>query len=191
MKLLLFCTIKLSILLRSIKYVAIEGPTYKNAITATFGITYGNRFLPIQFIYDGKILRCLPRFDFHKAFSLNANEKHFSNTTESLKLLDEIIIPYLTSERKRKELDVNHIALLLMDVFRGQMTDPVLLKLRGNMTNLFQPIDLIINGAAKSLFREKIYWVVQWGNFKSYSRWYSIGWYWNQIKSFSTETFPS
>ena len=175
MKLLLFCTIKLSILLRSNKYVAIEGSTYKNAITATFGVTYGNQFLPTQFIHDGKILRSLPRFDFHKAFSLSTNEKYFSNTTESVKLLDEIIIPYLTSERKRKELDVNHIALLLMDVFRGQMTDPVLLKLRENMTNLFQPIDLIINGAAKSLFKEKIHLVVQWGNFKSYSGWYSIG----------------
>ena len=108
-------------------------------------------------MYGGKTLQSLPRFEFPNL--LNANEKHFSNTTESLKRLDETIISYITSERKRKELHVNHPTLLLMDVFRGQMTDPVLLKLRENsiffvpvtpdMTNLFQPSDLTVNGAAK------------------------------------------
>ena len=129
------------------KHVEIEGSTYKNAITATFGITWDNQFLPIQLIYGGKTLQSLPRFEFPRAFSLSTTEKHFSNTTESLKLLDEIIIPYITSKRKRKEQNVNHLALLLMDVSRGQMTDPVLLKLQENsiflvrvppnMTNLF------------------------------------------------------
>ena len=32
-------------------HVAIHGSTYKNAITATFGITYNNQFLPMQLIY--------------------------------------------------------------------------------------------------------------------------------------------
>ena len=63
------------------KHVAIEGSTYKNAITAIFGITYDNQFLPIPLIYGGKSLQSLPRFEFLKAFSLSANEKHFSNTT--------------------------------------------------------------------------------------------------------------
>ena len=103
--------------------IAIHGSTYKNAITATFGITYDNQFLPIQLIYGGKTLQSLPRFEFPKSFSSTA-EKHF--TTESLKLLDEIIIPYVISERERQQLDINHHALLLMDVFIGQMTEPVL-----------------------------------------------------------------
>ena len=52
-----------------------------------------------------------------------------------------------------------------MDVFRGQMTDPVLLKLRENsiflfrvppnMTNLFQLLDLNVNGAAKAFLKRK------------------------------------
>ena len=52
-----------------------------------------------------------------------------------------------------------------MDVFRGQMTDPVLLKLRENsiflirgppnMINLFQPLDLTVNGAAKAFLKRK------------------------------------
>ena len=99
------------------KYVIVEGSTYKNAITATFGITYDNQLLLIQLIYDEKTLQSLPRFKFSKAFSLSINDKHFSNTTEPLKLLDEIIIPYVTSERKQEELGFNYHALLLMDVF--------------------------------------------------------------------------
>ena len=104
---------------KGFKHVAIEGSAYKSAITATFAITYDDQFLPIQLIYGGKTLQSLPRFEFPKAFSLSANEKHFSNTTEFLKLLDETIIPYVTSEHKQKERDVNHPALSLMDVFRG------------------------------------------------------------------------
>ena len=107
----------------------------------------------------------MPRFEFPKSFSLSANEKHFSNTTESLKLLDEIIIPYVISDRERQQLDINHHALLLMDVFRGQMTEPVLKKLRennvflvqvpANMTNLFQPLDLTVNGVGKAILKRK------------------------------------
>ena len=58
-----------------------------------------------------------------------------------------------------------------MDVFRGQMTDPVLLKLRENsiflvrvlpnMTSLFQPLDLTVNGAVKAFLKRK------------YTEWYS------------------
>ena len=65
------------------KHVAIEGSPYKNAITATFGITYDDQFLPIQLIYGGKPLQSLQRFEFAKAFLLSANEKHFS-TPQSL-----------------------------------------------------------------------------------------------------------
>ena len=60
------------------KHVAIEGSTYKFAITATFEITYDNQFLPISLIYGGKTLQSLPKLEFPKAFSL------ISNTTESL-----------------------------------------------------------------------------------------------------------
>ena len=50
-----------------------------------------------------------------------------------------------------------------MDCFRGKMMDSVLLKLRENsiflvrvpprMNNLFQPLDLTVNGAAKAFKR--------------------------------------
>ena len=108
----------------------------------------------MQLICGGKTLQNFSRFEFPNAFSFlfSANDKHSSNNKESLKLLDEIIKPYVISERKRKELGINHPDHLLMNVFRGQMTDLVLLKLRENiiflvrvspnMTNFFQPLDL-------------------------------------------------
>ena len=38
---------------------------------------------------------------FLESFSLSANVKHFSNTTESIKLIHEIISPYVERERHR------------------------------------------------------------------------------------------
>ena len=42
----------------------------------------------------GKTERSMSRYNFPKNFSLGANRKHFSNTNESLKLIDEIIAPH-------------------------------------------------------------------------------------------------
>ena len=41
---------------KGFKHVAIEGSTYKNALTAKIGIIYENQSLPIQLIYGGKAL---------------------------------------------------------------------------------------------------------------------------------------
>ena len=48
------------------KHVAIKGPSYKNVITATFGITYDNQFLPIKLIYSGKTLQVCQDLSFLK-----------------------------------------------------------------------------------------------------------------------------
>jgi len=72
-----------------------------------------------------KLRKVLPQYKFPSDFSLSVNEKHFSNTTESVKLLKEIIIPYVEKERKAKGLGEDHKALVVMDVFTGQMTSEV------------------------------------------------------------------
>ena len=84
-------------------------------------------------------------------FFLSDNPKHFSNTTELLKLLDKIIIPYVKNKCKRFKLEPAQPALLILDVFSGQMTTPVTdklaqncikyMKVPANMANLFQPLD--------------------------------------------------
>ena len=44
-------------------------------------------------ILGGKTSQSLPRFKFPNLFSFSMNPKHFSNTDESVKLLNEIAIP--------------------------------------------------------------------------------------------------
>jgi len=147
------------------KHVNISGVTYRKALTATFGITLSNEFLPIQLIYGGKTVQSLPKVNFPESFSLSVNEKHFSNTEESLKLIEEIINPYVQKERKRLERNPSQMALLIIDVFRGQMTEPVLnvlkesniclVKVPANMTDIYQPLDLTVNRSAKAFFKKK------------------------------------
>ena len=146
------------------KHVAIKGLSFKKSITATFGITFNLKFLPMQLIYGGKTQRSLPRVKFPDSFSLSVNENHFSNTQELLKLIDEIITPCVEKEREILDLGEQQQALLIIDVFSGQMTDPVIEKLRNNikltrvpanMTNLFQPLDLTVNGSGKAFLKKK------------------------------------
>ena len=148
------------------KYVHVPGFSYKQAIAGTFGITLSNKFLPMQLIYGRKTAQSLPKFKFPESLSLSANPKHFSNTTESLKLLDEIIILYVKNEREQLKLEPSQPALLILDAFSGQMTTPVTdklaenhikyVKVPANMTNLFQPLDLTINRSTKAFMKKKL-----------------------------------
>ena len=49
----------------------------------------------MQLIYGGKANQSLPKFEFPVRFSLSANPKHDSNTAESIKLIKELIIPFI------------------------------------------------------------------------------------------------
>jgi len=97
------------------KNVTIVGSSDKHSITGTFSITLSGKFLPMQPIYVGKTQQSLPRYQFSSGFSLSVNEKHFSNTTESIKLFKEIIIPYVKKEREAKSLGEDQKALVVMD----------------------------------------------------------------------------
>ena len=111
----------------------------------------------------------MPKVNLPKEFSLSVNEKHFSNTQESLKLIVDIINPYVKEERKCLGRNSDQMALLIIDLFRGQMTEPVLnilkkyniclIKVPANMTDIFQLLDLTVNRSAKSFFKRKF---TQW-----------------------------
>ena len=127
------------------KQVSIKGSDDKRSITATFTITMDGKFLGMQLIYGGKTNQSLPRYQFPKNF--------YSNEKESLKLFDEIILPYVNLERQRL-LKPNQQAIGIFDVFRGQITDDVLTQYKdnnievvsapANMTGLLQPLDLTV-----------------------------------------------
>ena len=81
--------------------VPIAGANNKRSITATFSITFDNKFLPMQLIYKGKTNQSLPKVDFPDDFSLSANKTHYSNEEEALKFIDEIILPHVQKERAK------------------------------------------------------------------------------------------
>ena len=102
--------------------------------------------------------------DFPDGLSLSANKTHCSNEEEALKFIDEIILPHVQKERANLRC-VNQKALLIFDVFRGQTTDKIfkvlkdnhilVTKVPANMTELFQPLDLTVNKAAKDYTKQK------------------------------------
>ena len=67
----------------------------------------------MQLIYGGKTNQSLP-----ESFSLSVNPKHYSNTLESIKIIDEVIIPYVSAQREILS-SPNQAALLIFNVFRG------------------------------------------------------------------------
>lgn len=145
--------------------VTVKGSSDKRTITATFAISFRGDFMPMQLIYGGKTTKCLPRFKFPEKFSLSYNETHYSNENEACKFIEDILQPYINNVIKRENLPANQKSLVIMDVFKGQMT-PVVLNLYKdcnievvcvppNMTHILQPLDLTVNGSVKKFTRGK------------------------------------
>ena len=114
----------------------------------------------------GKTSKSIPAVAFPPEFVLSANEKHYSNEKEYLNMLEKIIIPFVEKERRSLDLDSCHPPLLIMDVFKGQMTELVqgvlkennifLVKVPASLTYLFQPLDVQgPNGYVKRMMKNK------------------------------------
>ena len=156
---------KLTMAKEGSKSVPIKGLTDKRNITLTFVITLSGQFLPMQVIYSGKTKASQPRcFTFPKGFCISQNPNHWSNEKETLRLIHEVINPYVISIRKKMNLPESQKALLVWDAFKGQMTEAVraelellsikMVQVPANMTHFFQPLDLTVNGAAKQLTKK-------------------------------------
>ena len=146
------------------KSVPIAGSTDKRMTTATFSITLTREFLPIQLIYGGKTTKSIPAVSFPSDFVISANKKH-GNEKEALNMLENI--PYVEQQRVSLNLAFGHPALIIMNVFKGQMTCAVrellnenyilLEKVPANLTYLFQPLDVQggPNGHVKCFMKKK------------------------------------
>ena len=121
-------------------------------------------FLPTQLIYGGNTNESLLRFKFSGSFSLSVNPKHYSNSLESIKIIDEVIIPYVNAQLEILS-NPYQAALLIFDVFRGQIADEFtshllqnniyFVTVPNNMTRLFQPLDLTVNGHCKKFMKNE------------------------------------
>ena len=114
----------------------------------------------MQIIYAGKTHASQPRgVKFPSGFLITQNPKHWSNEIETLNLIEDVINPYVVRKRADLHLPDDQKALIVWDVFKGQMTQKVIDKLASlnlelvpvpaNMTHFFQPLDLTVNGSAK------------------------------------------
>ena len=146
--------------------VPIKGISDKRNIILTFVLILDGHFLPMQIIYSGKTKASLPcSIQFPEGFSLAYNQEHWSNEATTIKLIDEIVHPYLVKKRKELKLVPTHKALMIWDMFKGQMTDTVkrrmeslcieLIAVPANMTHFFQSLDLTVNGAAKKYTKKE------------------------------------
>ena len=97
----------------------VEKSCDKRTITATYAQTLAGDILPFQLIYKGKTKRSLPKTTFPKGSVLSANKSHWSNETETIRLLNRIIHPY--AKRKKADLDLpsSQKSLIIWDAFRA------------------------------------------------------------------------
>ena len=125
----------------------------------------------MQLIYGGKTNRSIPNVQFPRGFSLSANPKHYSNEGETKKIIIDIILPRVESVRETLHLSDDFPALLIMDVFRGQMTTAVrelldehnvlISFVPNNMTHLFQPIRLDSQFLGQKIYERYIFNVIR------------------------------
>ena len=105
----------------STKSITIEGSYDKRCITGIFANTMHGKFLPTHLIYKRKTVQSLPRIKFPQGFCLSANEKDFSKRYESMKYLEEMIVPYFKKQRSIEGLHESQKTLIIKDVFTGLM----------------------------------------------------------------------
>ena len=120
----------------------------------------------MQIIYGGKTDHSQPRgVIFPKRFHITQNEKHWSNETETVNFIEQVINPYVTDKRKELGLPAEQKALG-WDVFRGQTTDHIaqildslnikVVKVPANMTYFFQLLNLTVNRSANNFMRKSL-----------------------------------
>ena len=143
----------------------IAGLGDKRQVTITIACTLSGTLLPLQILYAGKTSRCHPRSPFPEDFDAWHTPNHWATLETTIRLFDKIIIPYIARKRRELELPEEHMALVILDVFRGHTTPEVqdlLLKnniitvfVPSNCTDLLQPIDLSVNKPFKDHLRAK------------------------------------
>ena len=141
------------------KHILCAAATDKRAINVTLCKSLDSCMLPFQITYTGKTERPLPDFTFPGRFCLAFNLKHWSNETETICLIKDLLVPYIGKVKEEKALPQSQKSLLVWDAFKTQSTPKVVDTLSSygiesamvpkNMTHLLQPLDLTTNASFK------------------------------------------
>ena len=141
------------------KHILRAGETDKRAIIVTLCESLDGYMLSFQLIYTRKMERSLPNFTFPDGFCLAFNEKHWSNETGTIRLIEEFLVPYIKKLKKEKALPQCQKSLLVWDAFKAQSTPKVMHTLScysieavmvpTNMTPLLQSLDFRTNASFK------------------------------------------
>ena len=142
----------------------------KRQITVTLAATMSGELLPLQLLYQGKTDRCHPKFSFPSGFDLWHTPNHWANEETTIRLIKNVIIPYIRSVRDESSAP-DQAALVIYDVFKGHMGEEVQSLLEdnkifyvtvpNNCTDILQPLDLSVNKPFKDKLR------------KGFSEWYA------------------
>ena len=108
------------------KRVEITGKDDKCQITVVFGVSMSGDFLPIQLVYQGKLTKCLPRFEFPPEWDINFSKNHWSNERTLLCYLNKVMFVYHNKKRAEIDLPSDYPTLLIFIDCKGQCTNDVL-----------------------------------------------------------------
>lgn len=148
------------------KRVDISGLGDKRQITA---LLCGSLVVPVQMVYKGKTPRCLPKFSVPLDWDITQAPKHWSTDVTMIRYINDIFIPHVQGAREFLHTPNDAPALIIMDNFKGQVTDSVnklpednnilVCLLPPNTTDQLQPMDISVNKPFKSIIQNKF---VQW-----------------------------
>ena len=62
-----------------VKRVEVTGKDDKRQLTALFACSMSGDFLPIQLVYQGKTIKCLPKFQFPDGWNIIHTSNHWCN----------------------------------------------------------------------------------------------------------------
>ena len=141
------------------KHISRAGATDERAITMTLCESLDGCMPPFQLIYTGKTERSLPNFTFPDGFCLIFNQKHWNNETETIRLIEDLLVPYIKKVKEEKALPQSQKSLLVWDAFKTYSTPKVMdtlssysiesVMVQKDMTHLLQLLDLITNASFK------------------------------------------
>ena len=123
-------------------------------------------FLPIQLVYQGKTIKCLPKFQFPNDWDITYINNHWCNE-HTMQYIHKIILPHVCNKRKEHKLPLDQPTILIFDNFKGQCTSEFLtlldvnnikvILIPPNCTDRLQPLDVSVNKAAKEFLHKKFH----------------------------------